>query len=156
MHTVSSTVRRLAWLVPAVAFVACSKPKQQTQQAAAAPAATAPAPVSVALASKPHSKVTGTVTLTTKGDSTEVMVELKGGRNGTTYPSHIHEGTCAKEGKVVVPLNSVKVGADGSGSSTTMVPTSTLDSARTQYGSLFEQSHFPNMTPAACGDIPAK
>jgi hypothetical protein len=160
------TLRRLAWLAPAVALAACSGKKEAQQAAAsntmkpesaAAPmAAPPPAPVTVDLASKPRSHITGTVTLTVKGDSTEVVVDLKGARKGTTYPSHIHEGTCAKEGKVVFALTSVKAGVDGTGSSTTMVLTSALDSARTQYGSLFEQSHFPNMKPAACGDIPAK
>jgi hypothetical protein len=154
---------RLIWLVPALGLLACSKGKtNQTaaqQPAAAAPAPApppTPAPVTVTLAAKNRSRITGTVVLTAKGDSTAIEVTLNGGHSGTTYPSHIHFGHCDKPGGVVVPLTSVKVGANGSGTSTTMVATSTLDSARAQHGSLLEQSHLPNGRPAACGEIPAK
>jgi hypothetical protein len=152
--------RRLIWLVPALGLLACSKAKEN--QAAMQPAAAvdtpppAPAPVTATLASKNDSRITGTVVLTRSGDSTAIALTLNGGRSGTTYPSHIHFGHCDQPGGVVAPLTSVKVGADGSGTSTTMVATATLDSARAQHGSLLEQSHLPNGRPVACGDIPAQ
>jgi hypothetical protein len=160
MRTVLSA-RRAAWMIPTLALLACAK-KEPAPQAAAAPDTTAmamtppPAPVNVTLAAKNRSGITGTATLTKMGDSTQVMETLNGGRNGTKYPSHIHAGTCASPGAVVAPLGSVSVGADKSGSATTMVLTATLDSARAKFGSLLVQSHLPNMRPAACGDIPAQ
>ena len=154
--------RRLIWLVPALGLLACSKGKadQAAMQPAAAvdtpPPAPTPAPVTATLVAKNNSKITGSVVLTRSDDSTAIAVTLNGGRSGTTYPSHIHFGHCDQPGGVVVPLTSVKVGADGSGTSTTTVATSTLDAARQQHGSLLEQSHGPSGTPIACGDIPAQ
>ena len=158
------TGRRLVWLLPNLGLLACGEQKppetMQTPSAAAESAAMAapapPPPVTATIAEKNHSGITGTVTLTRKGDSTEVAVSLNGGRAGLKYPSHIHSGTCAKPGAPVAPLESVAVGQDKSGTSTTMVLTSVLDSARAKFGSLVEQSHLPNMRPAACAEIPAQ
>lgn len=161
MHTVPSA-RRMVWLIPTLGLLACGEkkppakaetnPAESTAMAAPAP----PPPVTATLAEKNHSGVTGTVTLTKKGDSTEVTVALSGGRAGMKYPSHIHGGTCTKPGAVVAPLETVAVGADKSGTSTTMVLTSVLDSARTKFGGLVEQSHASSMRPVACAEIPAQ
>lgn len=160
-----ATARRLVWLMPTLGLLACGekKPAQQMQtpSAAADSAAMAapapPPPVTVTLAAMHASRITGTVTLTSKGDSTEVAETLTGGRSGTKYPAHIHAGTCAKPGAVVQPLESVAVGKDKSGSATTMVLTATIDAARTKYGSLLIQSHNPRgMQPVACAELPAK
>jgi hypothetical protein len=151
--------KRLMWLLPALGLLACSKGKENQaamQPAAATPAPAPPAPVTATLASKNNSKITGTVALTAMGDSTAVEVTLNGGRSGTAYPGHIHFGHCDQPGGVVTPLTSVTVGPDGSGTSTTMVLTSVLDSARAQHGALLEQSHLPNGRPIACGEIPAQ
>ncbi len=162
MH-IPRTTRRLLWLVPALGLAACGKKGESDQGAAMAQAAPpaaapapAPAPVTVTLASKNNSGITGTAVLTPQADSTQIAVTLNGGRAGLKYPSHVHAGTCEKPGEAVAPLGSVSVGADKSGTSTTMVATSVLDSARTKYGSLLVQSHLPNMRPVACGDIPAQ
>jgi hypothetical protein len=164
MHT-ASTARRLVWLVPTLGLLACGekKPPEKMQTPSAAAESTAmaapapPPPVAVTLAAMHASRITGTATLTRKGDSTEVAETLTGGRPGTKYPTHIHAGTCAKPGAVVQPLESVAVGKDKSGSATTMVLTATIDSARTKYGSLLIQSHNPRgMQPVACGEIPAQ
>jgi hypothetical protein len=152
--------RRWIWLAPALGLLACSKSKtDQTGMQSAAAVDTpppAPAPVTAMLASKNNSRLTGTVVLTASGDSTSVALTLHGGRSGTTYSSHVHFGTCEQPGGVVAALTGVKVGADGSGTSTTMVATSTLNAARQEHGSLLAQAHLPNGTPAACGDIPAQ
>lgn len=160
MHT-AFTTRRLLWLVPAFGLLACAK-KEADANAAAATAQQAPAPppppapVTVTLTARNNSKMTGTVVLTRQGDSTSVALTLNGGRSGTTYASHIHSGTCDKPGGVVVPLTGVKVGADKSGTSTTVIATAVLDSARAKDGALLAQSHLPNGKPAACGEIPAQ
>lgn len=160
MHT-ARTMPRLLWLVPMFGLLACAK-KEGDANAAAAPAMQAPAPppppapVSVTLTAKNNSKMTGTAVLTKQGDSTSVALTLNGGRSGTTYASHVHAGTCDKPGAVVAPLTGVKVGADKAGTSTTVIATSVLDSARAQYGSLLAQSHMANGKPVACGEIPAQ
>jgi hypothetical protein len=144
-------------LVP-VAVLACSKPAPKAAPpAAAAPAESAqamppapPPPVNVTLAAKNKSGITGSATVETKGDSTVVTLTLQGGRAGRTYPAHIHMGECAKPGAVVVPLTSVKVGKDKSGTSTTTVPTAKLQGQ----SALLIQAHQPTGTPAACGDVP--
>jgi hypothetical protein len=152
--------REWIWLLPALGLLACSKSKEN--QAAMQPAAAAdmsmaaPAPVSVALASKNNSSITGSAVLTRSGDSTSVALTLNGGTSGTTYPSHIHFGTCDQPGGVVVALTGVTAAANGSGTSTTMVANAMLDHARQEHGSLLVQSHQPNGTPAACGAIPAQ
>ena len=147
-------------LVP-VAVLACSKPapSKAAPPVAAAPAGSTqaaptppapPPPVNVALAAKNKSGITGAATLETKGDSTVVTVTLHGGRAGRTYPVHIHMGDCAKPGKVLQPLKSVKVAKDRSGTSTTTVPSAKLQGQP----ALRIQAHQPTGTPAACGDIP--
>jgi Cu/Zn superoxide dismutase len=156
-----SSARRLVWMIPALGLLACAK-KEAPPPSAAAPDSTAamamPAPpVTATVQAKNNSGITGTVTLTKKGDSTEVAVALSGARAGEKYPSHIHSGTCAKPGDVVAPLGDVTVGQGKSGTSTTMVLTSVLDSARTKFGSLVEQSHMARgMKPVACAEIPAQ
>lgn len=160
MHT-ALTARRAVWLVPMLGLMACAK-KEGDANATAAPAAQAPAPppppmpVSAALTAKGNSGMTGNVTLTVRGDSTAVDLTLNGGRAGTTYPGHIHAGTCDKPGDMLIPLTSVKMGPGKTGTSSTMILTSALDSARAKGGSLLEQSHLPNGKPVACGEIPAQ
>jgi hypothetical protein len=148
-------ISRVVWLLPAAALLACSKGQESSQAAMAQGGAQAMAPTPVTLASKNNSGITGTVSLAKTGDSTTIAVTLNGGTPGATYPSHIHAGHCDQPGAVVTPLTSVAVGPDHSGTSMTTVATSVLDSARQQYGSLLEQSHQPDGTPAACGEIPA-
>ena len=135
-----------------VAALACSKPA--AQQAAATTASDqmqmAPAGSQTAtLAAKNNSGITGTASLAANGDSTTVTVTLNGGKAGTAYPTHIHMGDCAAPGDVVVPLTSVTVGPDGSGTSTTTVPSAKLEGQ----SALLVQSHQPDGTPAACGDL---
>ncbi len=154
--------RRTAWLIPTLGLLACGEKKAAPPPAAAAESTAAmapppPAPVTANIEAKGNSGITGTVTLTKKGDSTQVVVTLNGARAGTKYPSHIHGGTCTKPGTVVAPLGDVAVGQNKSGTLTTMVPTSVLDSARTKFGGIVEQSHLSRgMRPVACAEIPAQ
>lgn len=101
--------------------------------------------VTVELSEKNGSGVTGTARIYEKGEMGEhremeedeaherekgergkmhahrVVVELRGLEAGATYPVHVHQGTCAEGGGVVLPLESVTGGEDGTGSSTTEV-----------------------------------
>jgi hypothetical protein len=136
-------------LLPIVA-VACAKPApKQAASAAASGGMQAAAPETATMAAKNNSGITGTASLAAGGDSTTVTVTLQGGKAGTAYPTHIHMGDCTNPGGVVVPLTSVTVGADGSGTSTTMVPNAKLEGQ----AALLVQSHQPDGTPAACGDV---
>jgi len=145
-------------VLPLLGLFACSgKEKPAAAPPAAAPAAApAPAPkapTTVSLATENRSHMTGTLVLTPAGDTTTVTLTLKGGTPNHSYPSHIHSGTCAKPGAVVAPLESVKVGKDHSGTSTTKVATSLLTDAL-KNGPLLAQSHLASGKPAACGAIP--
>jgi hypothetical protein len=146
---------RWIWLAPALGLLACNKSNENQAAMSGAAMAAMPAPANVALAAKNNSGITGSAVLTRSGDSTSVALTLNGATSGTAYPSHIHFGTCDQPGGVVAPLTSVTAGANGSGSSTTMVATAALDAARQAHGALLVQSHQPNGTPAACGAIPA-
>jgi len=159
MHT-ASIARRAAWLVPMVGLLACAKKEGEANPATAQPAAQAPAPpppapVSTALTAENNSGMSGNITLTRRGDSTAIDLTLNGGRAGTTYASHLHAGTCDNPGAMLIPLTSVKMGPGKTGSSTTMVLASALDSARAKTGTLLAQSHLANGKPAVCGQIPA-
>jgi hypothetical protein len=106
----------------------------------------------VTLSPKNDSGVTGTVEFSAAGsDSVQVKVSLMGIEPGTEYPTHIHHGSCASEGGVAQPLASVTGQADSTGTSTTTVAHSLFmpDS------SYFVQAHGADMSPVACGDIPA-
>jgi hypothetical protein len=146
-------------LVPALA-VACGgregQPAAQAgQKAAAEQAAPKPAPgmMSITMASKGQSGITGTAMLTAAGsDSVQVNVSLKGVEQGKSYPTHVHHGTCAQEGAVAQPLTSVMGQADSTGTSTTTIANSVF----VPDSSYFIQSHLPDGTPAACGDVPAE
>jgi hypothetical protein len=135
-----------------VAALACTKPAgNQTASGATADQMqmAQAAPQTATLAAKNNSGITGTASLAANGDSTSVTVTLNGGKAGTAYPTHIHMGDCAAPGDVVAPLTSVTVGADGSGTSTTTVPSAKLEGQ----SALLVQSHLPDGTPAACGDV---
>lgn len=98
-----------------------------------------------------------------------VVVELEGLEAGQTYPVHVHRGSCAEGGPVLIPLESVEAGASGSGSATTTISGRQLAEAMEkmesegegemegeghEHPSVFIQAHQPGGTPAACGDVP--
>ncbi len=119
--------------------------------AAPAPAPIPAAPVNVSLASKPGSKVTAEATATHGLDSVTIVLNASNLDAGKKYEAHIHSGECAKGGPVAVPLTDIVAGADGKGSSTTVVALSKLSVDKPA----FLQIHAPNKKPAACGDLPA-
>lgn len=135
----------LVTALAAATFVGLSAPHTLTAQQAMS-MSTAD---TLSLSAKNESGITGSVIVQHKADSLQVTVMLHGVKEGQSYPTHIHQGTCAKPAAVVAALNSPKAGADGSASSTSMVPDSKLTDAM-KNGSLVVQSHLPNGTPAAC------
>src|SRR6266850_4456978 len=85
--------RRLISLVTVLAFaaVASAASAQETK---------------VKLDAQNNSNETGTATLTPAGDSTKVVLDVKGAEG--TQPTHIHKGTCDKlDPKPAFPLSPV-------------------------------------------------
>jgi hypothetical protein len=91
------------------------------------------------------------VTVTGRGDQTEVVVHLMGAQPNTAHPGHIHTGTCEAIGSVVQPLQAITVDA-GSGSSTTTVGVPPATAMDGQHVIAF---HGEAGTPATCAPIPA-
>jgi hypothetical protein len=151
----------LVWFLPALGLLACRGKQQNEENAMANTSAggmeqqQAMASPAVMLAAKNNSGLTGSFTTQATGDSTTITVTLHNGTPGTSYPTHVHSGTCANPGAVVQPLSSVMVGPDSTGTASTTMATSVLTQGRGPNGSLLVQSHLPDGTPAACGEIPA-
>lgn len=154
-------IRAAAALLIPLAVVACSQQggeqaamegeQAADQQMAAATGQEAPAATEVELSAKNDSGITGTATLTARGDSLAVDLSLSGLTEGDSYAAHLHEGTCEAGGGVVVGLAAVTGQADGTGSSTKSIARSAMAPGQ----SYFIQAHQPDGTPAACGDVPA-
>lgn len=102
------------------------------------------------LSAKNESGITGTTRVAPQGDSLRVRLSLSGLTEGNSYAAHVHQGDCEQGGGVAVALSSVSGQADGTGSSTSTVARSALQSGQ----SYFVQAHMPDGTPAACGDVP--
>lgn len=96
------------------------------------------------------------------------VVELRGLEAGRTHPVHLHHGSCAEGGPVVLPLESVAADGEGSGTSRTVLSPEEMmermremsdagDGGNGGHGTLhppfFVQAHRPDGTPAACGDL---
>jgi hypothetical protein len=149
----------LVWFLPALGLLACRGKQQNEENAMASTPAggmeqQAMASPATMLMAKNNSGLTGSFTTQANGDSTTISVTLHGGTPGTSYPTHVHSGTCADPGAVVQPLSSVMVGPDSTGTASTTVATSVLTQGA-QSGGLLVQSHLPDGTPAACGEMPA-
>jgi hypothetical protein len=103
----------------------------------------------VKLEAQNNSKETGTATLTSDGDSTKVVLDVKGGEG--TQPTHIHKGTCAKlDPKPAFPLSPVV-----NGKSETTVKASMKDLTSGGYAINGHKSAQDLKTYVFCGDIKA-
>ena len=98
------------------------------------------------------SGVSGDATLTDNGDGTTTIDVLVDGASGD-HPIHLHSGTCAELGDIVVPLTDV----DSSGSSVTDVdiPLATIQDPEVGPHAInIHLSAEEISTYVACGDIP--
>jgi len=120
-------------------------PAPTTQPAEGGPAA----PQTTQLEAKNNSGITGDVTATHTASDVTVQISLNGLKDGQAYPAHIHQGTCASDGPVVVELDSITASGT-TGQSTTTVEAAKL-SANQSY---FVQAHDPTGAPVACSDLP--
>lgn len=120
--------------------------------AAPAPAVTETAemPTTVTLAAVGESGVSGEAILTPSAGQTEVTVTLTGLEPSSTHPGHIHLGSCAAPGAVVVPLSEITADSTGSG---TMTATAAIATDSATAGNHIVQYHGEGGTPIACGEI---
>jgi Cu/Zn superoxide dismutase len=83
-----------------------------------------------ALASKAPSTVTGTASVVTMTDGTaKVTVKLSGMEANSKHAMHIHVGSCANQGPVVIGLPDIAADASGNGSVEKMVETAKIPAA---------------------------
>ena len=105
--------------------------------AACAPSATGPARtismmpvVAEGTAATVGPGVTGRAVLTSfSNGTTQVAVTLQGMAPNSRHAGHIHVGSCAQQGGVVIPLKDIAAGADGNGSMTAEVKTADIPAA---------------------------
>jgi len=103
----------------------------------------------VKLEAQNNSNESGTATLTPAGDSTKVVLDVKGADG--TQPTHIHKGTCAKlDPKPAFPLSPVV-----NGKSESTVKASMKDLTSGGYVINGHKSAQDLKTYVFCGDIKA-
>lgn len=137
-----------------VALAACAPaddadnamPADTAAMAAPAPASTTMEPVEVELDEVDDSNIEGKATAThSPTDVTVAIVLEEGGNTETSYPAHIHTGTCKEPGPVAVELSPVV-----NLQSSKTVPLSSLPANQKS----FVQVHDPSGKAVACGDMP--
>lgn len=98
------------------------------------------------------SGVSGDATLTDNGDGTTTIDVLVDGSTGG-HPIHLHSGSCADLGDVVVPLNDVD--EDGVSITTVNLPLSTIQDPEVGPHAInIHLSADEIATYVACGDVP--
>lgn len=148
-----------------LAFAACAGDEEPEGDAldletAGAPAATEPMQgdmgqaqgmaTTVTMEGVGDSGVSGEAILTPAGGQSEVTVTLSGLEPNATHAGHIHQGTCAAPGSVVVPLSEVTADASGSG---TMTTTAAIAADSATAGQHVVVYHGEGGTPIVCGEI---
>jgi len=105
--------------------------------------------VTIALEPMNASGVSGEAMALHSDDAVVVILELEGLPGEAQYAAHIHAGTCAAGGPVVVPLNPVAGLADGTGTSTTTLEADEVGTDTPH----FIMVHGEGGTPLACGNM---
>ena len=130
--------------------VALAATPRLESMAASAPAP-APGTIVVPLQAIGGSNQTGSATLTSVGDKTNVVIALNGVAANAVEPAHIHQGTCAKlDPKPTYGLTSV---TGGQSATTLNMPLSALQTGG--FAINVHQSGTNLSTYVACGNIPA-
>lgn len=121
---------------------------------APAPAPGAAGMTTISMQPLNNSGAMGQAMLTPMGQQTQVMVNLTSTPQGT-HAGHIHQGTCASPGSVVVPLQPIEVGADGTGTMTTTVDVPAETAMNGQHIIVYHEAGGDPGQPIVCGAIPA-
>lgn len=106
-------------------------------------------PVTATMNALNNSGQTGTVTLTPKGNQTEVTVNIRPGAAGVAEPAHIHVGACPDVAAVKYPLTSVM-----DGKSTTTVDAKLSDLQAGNMAVNVHKSAQEIQVYVSCGNIP--
>jgi hypothetical protein len=106
-------------------------------------------PVAIELEPMNESGVSGEAMAMHSDDAVVVILELEGLPGEGQFNAHVHGGSCADGGPVLVALNPVTGLADGTGTSTTTLEADELDPAVSH----FVMVHGEGGTPVACGDM---
>ena len=121
----------------------------QDQPQAGSSSASGQSPITVQLQPKGNSGVSGTATLTPKGNQTQVVVQLKGNISNVAQPAHFHSGTCDKlDPKPKFPLADVV-----NGTSSSVVSASVSELTSGQYTINVHKSAAEVKTSVACGNV---
>jgi hypothetical protein len=107
------------------------------------------------LAAGGASTASGTASFQTLSDNTtRVSVTLTGLEPNSKHAGHIHEGACAAQGRVVVPLDDISADATGNGSMTKTVETAKIPAGGyVQYHQRASNDASGAGAGIACGDI---
>jgi len=110
------------------------------------------------LSPKNNSSVTGNAKLNFIGvGKLQVQIQVSGLTPNSVHPEHIHGGTCADGGPIILPLNNLTAGPDGNATSTTIIdgpPWFTIPGR----GWFINVHQGPTLsdgeaTPITCGDV---
>jgi len=113
-------------------------------------------PLNSAAPASPNESAKGMAQLTLSGKTLTVKLTVSGLEPNSSHEAHIHSGSCASQGPVVYPLQTVKANASGNASETTTIKNVTSIpssgwSVHIHYGT--DTSTQTSLNPIACGDV---
>lgn len=111
-----------------------------------------PMPTTATLTPLGDSGVNGEAVLMPMGAESEVTVSLAGLAPGTSHPGHIHEGTCAAPGPVILPLSEITADGNGAGSMSVVAPIAADSALAGEHIILY---HGEGGTPIVCAELAA-
>jgi len=142
-------------LVGLLAIVACGGgPASSTTSPAAPPTPT----IKFTMAAQNASGVSGTGEVVKGSGSFTVTIKLTGMPANSSHISHVHTGSCAKNGGVAYALSQVIADASGAATATSTVPADYSIPAGGWYVNVHHGPDFSapaNGPSISCGDLPA-
>lgn len=116
--------------------------------------------VQLTLQSAPESSqnenVSGVTHLSLSGRTLKVQMEISGLQPNSQHAAHIHSGSCASQGPVLYPLETIKANAAGKATITTTIQNVTAIPATGWYVNVHRSTDLSTQTgfdPIACGDV---
>jgi hypothetical protein len=126
-----------------------NKPKDNQATSQSNTGASGQSPITVQLQPRGDSGVSGTATLTPKGNQTQVVLKLKGNTSNVAQPAHFHTGTCdnlAPQPKY--PLKDVV-----NGESTSVISATVAELTSSPYTLNVHKSAAEMKSSVACGNV---
>jgi hypothetical protein len=113
-------------------------------------------PLNSAPPASPGESVKGMAQLTLSGKTLTVRLTVSGLEPNSSHEAHIHAGSCANQGPVVYPLQTVKADASGHASETTTIKNVASIPTSGWYVHIHHGTALSTQTgfnPVACGDV---